>query len=41
MITLKNHLEAKSISSEAFKGYSAEEKAAVFNEVKRDQCKRI
>ena len=41
MITLKSHLEAKSISSETFKGYSAEEKAAVFNEVNEINAKEF
>jgi HK97 family phage major capsid protein len=33
MITLKSHLEAKGISQDAFNGYDAEQKAAIFNEV--------
>ena len=41
MITLKSHLEAKSISSDTFKGYSAEEKAAVFNEVNEINAKEF
>ena len=39
MITLKSHLEAKGISSETFEGYSAEEKAGIFNEVNEINAK--
>ena len=41
MITLKSHLEAKGISSETFEGYSATEKAGVFNEVNEINAKEF
>ena len=41
MITLKGHLEAKGISSETFEGYSATEKAGVFNEVNEINAKEF